>query len=402
MKWTMKWRTLAAALLPLALAACGAIKDEAALRYAFETAAPGDVIEIAAGRMTVLRSLTLNADGVTLRGAGMHETILDFSGQAQGAEGILVNASDFTIEDLTIQDTVGDALKINQGRNAVIRRVRAQWTGGPKTDNGAYGIYPVQVDGVLVEESVAIAASDAGIYVGQSRNIIVRNNFAEYNVAGIEIENSQDADVYGNRAVNNTGGILVFNMPHLPEVGMRTRVFDNDLSENNTTNFGREGTAVAGIPSGTGLLINANDQVEVFDNRFSNNRTAHVLIASSFDETAEVAETFDPYPETLFVYENFYTGGGDAPDMAELEGLRLAMFGEDGRLPPIVWDGLVHPERAADGVLPPDLAICIGTPADAEFLNIDMAGGFEHASVDASPHLCEHDKLESARSTAGP
>lgn len=388
-------------LLPLVLGACGAIDDEAALRFAFETAEPGDTIEIAAGTMPVLRSLTLATDGVTLRGAGMHETILDFSEQVQGAEGILVNASDFTIEDITIQDTTGDALKINQGRNAVIRRVRTQWTAGPLTENGAYGIYPVQVDGVLVEESVAIAASDAGIYVGQSRNIVVRNNLAEYNVAGIEIENSQDADVYGNRAVNNTGGILVFNMPHLSEVGMRTRVFDNDINENNTANFGREGTAVAEIPSGTGLLINANDQVEVFDNRFSDNRTAHVLIASSFDETAEIAESFDPYPETLFIYENFYAGGGDAPDMAELEALRVAMFGENGRLPPIVWDGLVNPERVAEGVLPAELAICVGDPADAEFLNIDMVGGFEGASSDASTHLCEHPKLGRARSTAG-
>ncbi len=397
----MNRRTLAVYLLPLALTACGPVKDEAALRFAFETAEPGDVIEIAAGTMTVSRGLTLNTDGVTLRGAGLHKTILDFAGQAQGAEGILVNASDFTIEDLTIQDTIGDALKINQGRNTIVRRVRTQWTGGPKTENGAYGIYPVQIDGVLIEDSIAIAASDAGIYVGQSKNIVVRNNLAEYNVAGIEIENSQDADVYGNRTLNNTGGILVFNMPHLPDVGMRTRVFDNEISENNTANFGREGTAVAEIPSGTGILINANDQVEVFDNRFSNNRTAHVLIASSYDDAAGIAQSFDPYPETIFIYENFYAGGGDAPDMAELEALRMAMFGEDGRLPPVVWDGLVHPERAEEGVLPADLAICIGDPADAEFLNIDMAGGFAGASVDPSPHLCEHAKLGSARATAG-
>ena len=42
--------------------------------------------------------------------------------------------------------------------------------------------------------AVAIGASDAGIY-GQSKNIIVRNSVAQYNVAGIEIENSYYADV---------------------------------------------------------------------------------------------------------------------------------------------------------------------------------------------------------------
>ena len=42
---------------------------------------------------------------------------------------------------------------------------------------------------VLVDGVVAIGASDAGIYVGQSRNVVVKNSRAEYNVAGIEIGN---------------------------------------------------------------------------------------------------------------------------------------------------------------------------------------------------------------------
>ena len=68
-------------------------------------------------------------------------------------------------------------------------------------------------------------------------NVIVRRNRAEYNVAGIEIENTIDADVYENVATNNTGGILVFNMPNLPQVGERTRVFNNTVIDNNTENF---------------------------------------------------------------------------------------------------------------------------------------------------------------------
>ena len=76
-------------------------------------------------------------------------------------------------------------------------------------------------------------ASDAGIYVGQSRNIVVRRNQVEFNVAGIEIENSTDADVYDNMATNNTGGILVFNLPGPPvQDGRRTRVLRQpDLRE---------------------------------------------------------------------------------------------------------------------------------------------------------------------------
>ncbi|MDX1508659.1 MAG: parallel beta-helix domain-containing protein, partial [Woeseiaceae bacterium] len=106
-------------------------------------AQPGDVITIPAGVHEMNRSLSLNVSGVTLRGEGMDRSILSFKNQVQGAEGLLVNASDFTIEDLAIEDTAGDGLKINEGRNIVIRRVRTEWTNGPDERNGAYGIYPV-------------------------------------------------------------------------------------------------------------------------------------------------------------------------------------------------------------------------------------------------------------------
>ena len=242
------------------------------LREALETAVPGDVIEIPAGTFTFKRSLILNTDNVTIRGAGMDQSILSFKGQIAGAEGLSVNASDFVIEDLAIEDTVGDALKVNEGDNITIRRVRTEWTNGPDTENGAYGIYPVQTTNVLLEGNVAIAASDAGIYVGQSKQVVVRDNRAEYNVAGIEVENTIGADVYNNIANNNTGGILVFNMPSIPQRGYATRVFDNEIHSNNTENFAIPGTAVSGVPAGSGVVINSNDQVEVFNNHFNNNK----------------------------------------------------------------------------------------------------------------------------------
>ena len=86
------------------------------------TAKPGDVIVVPAGVHPINRGLSLNVSGVTIRGEGMDKSILSFKDQIQGAEGLLVSASDFTIEDLAIEDTAGDALKINEGSNIVIRR----------------------------------------------------------------------------------------------------------------------------------------------------------------------------------------------------------------------------------------------------------------------------------------
>jgi parallel beta-helix repeat protein len=396
-------RYLPAALLLTLLSACGAPEntapaEEAAvepsyedqLRLALETAQPGDVITIPEGVHQMTRGLVLNTDGVTIRGAGMEASVLSFKKQVAGAEGLLVNASDFTIEDLAIEDSKGDALKVNEGENITIRRVRTEWTNGPDTNNGAYGIYPVQTVNVLVEGSVAVGASDAGIYVGQSRNVIVRDSRAEYNVAGIEIENTIGADVFNNLATNNTGGVLVFNMPDLPQLGHSTRVFNNTIVANNTGNFAPPGGAVAGVPAGSGIVINANDKVEIFGNEIAENQTANILISSYFSagysSDRETAESFDPYPEGIYIYDNNFRAGGNAPDREELEMLRQAMFGEDGRLPDVVWDGFINPELDGENV------VCVDN-GDAIVINVDAAGGYENVSVDMSPHTCELDKL---------
>ncbi len=397
---------VAASLVAISTAACSPPEEPArtvddsfqrALQTQLITASPGDVIEIPAGTHEITRGLSLNVSGVTIRGAGMERSILSFRNQVQGAEGLLVSASDFTIEDLAIEDTRGDALKINEGSNIVIRRVRTEWTNGPDEENGAYGIYPVQTENVLLEESVAIGASDAGIYVGQSKNVIVRNNRAEYNVAGIEIENTVGADVYGNTAVNNTGGVLVFDMPDLPQSGHSTRVYRNTISNNNTDNFGAEGTPVSSVPSGTGVLINSGDRIEIFDNDIADNQTANVIVGSyystGFQGQFEMAANYDPYPETIFIYDNRFAGGGDSPDGLDLQALRVAVFGLGGSFPDILWDGYYNPDKAdAAGNLDPEYRICVDNGA-AEVLNVDLANGSENVTVGADQHDCRHAPL---------
>ncbi|MCO1333210.1 right-handed parallel beta-helix repeat-containing protein [Microbulbifer sp. OS29] len=357
---------------------------------------PGDVIDIPEGVFSINRSLSLNVNGVTIRGAGMDKTILSFKEQIQGAEGILVSASDFTIENLAIEDTVGDALKVNGGENIIIRNVRVEWTNGPATSNGAYGVYPVQTRNTLIEGVVAIGASDAGIYVGQSRNVIVRGSRAESNVAGIEVENTIGADVYGNVAINNTGGILVFNMPNLPQPGHSTRIFENKIFNNNTDNFGHEGTPVAAVPAGSGIVINSNDRVEIFKNEIAENNTANIVISSYFtagyygDKSTQA--DFDPYPESIYIYDNNFSGGGASPDHLKLKALKLAKFGLFGRLPDILWDGVINQEKLVDGELPEEFKLCIDN-GSAGILNVDFLNGYRNISTDLSFHRCSLKKL---------
>lgn len=386
-------------MVPVAMQGDAAAKHQQ-LQTALLNAMPGDVIIIPEGMHSLQRPLSLKVDGVTLKGEGMSKTVLSFKQQLAGAEGLLVTASDFTIEDLAIEDAKGDALKITDGKNIVIRRVRTEWTRGPHTDNGAYGIYPVQTENTLIEGSVAIGASDAGIYVGQSKNVIVRNNRAIFNVAGIEIENTVDADVYDNVAKNNTGGVLVFNMPDLSLEGKRTRVYRNQIVNNNTANFGKPGTAVASVPAGSGISINSNDLVEVFDNDLRNNRTAHIVISSVYSTNysgRQSAASFDPYPEQIFIHSNRYEGGGDQPDTDYLKQLKLAAFGEEGSFPHVIWDGFVNDALAVDGVLPPEKQICIADESTIGVFNADAPNGFAKPHLEVAAHQCSHPRLPAVK-----
>lgn len=356
-------------------------------------AKPGDVIEIPAGRHQFERSLSLRADGVTLRGAGMDQTVLSFKGQKAGAEGLLVNGDNFTIENLTIEDSKGDGLKISESENITIRGVKVQWTGGPSTKNGAYGIYPVLTKNVLIENTISIGASDAGIYVGQSDGVIVRNSRAEQNVAGIEVENTRNADVYDNVATGNTGGILVFNMPGLSQQGGNIRVFNNKVIANNHENFGAKGTPVASVPAGSGIVINSNDDIEVFDNEVRDNATTNIIVSSVYStgyKDSSASPNFDPYPERIYIHNNTLSGGGDSPDGLDLKALKLAMYGLTGNFPDVLWDGYYNKERVVDGVkVGPQ--ICLRNVSGV--INADGPGGYKNPSKDAKPFECDLPRL---------
>ncbi len=359
---------------------------EESLQLQLIEAQPGDVIEIPAGTHQLTRSLSLTVPGVTIRGAGMDSSILSFANQAQGAEGLLVTADDFVIEDVALEDTIGDALKVNESTNVTIRNVRTEWTNGPDSNNGAYGIYPVQSTNVLIDGSVAIGAADAGIYVGQSSQIVVRNSRAEYNVAGIEIENSTYADVYDNVATNNTGGVLVFDLPNLEvQGGQSTRVFNNEIYNNNTDNFAPPGNIVGNVPPGTGLLVLANDNIEVFDNNFADNKSVNIMVYSFVLGGRTIDDpNYDPYPEQIYIHDNNYSGGGTEPGHALLKKWH-AETGENSAN--IVWGGLVKEGDSIENL------ICLGDDPSTSFMSLGGTGEVDDVSYDTTAHACTLPRL---------
>jgi parallel beta-helix repeat protein len=370
-------------------AAAGAPK---LVQAALINAKPGDVIELGAGRFDCNSTLSLDVSGVTLKGQGPEKTILNFKNQGAGTggEGLLVTSkANVTLADLAVEDSRGDGIKANGTNGIAFRNIRAEWTGGPKETNGGYGIYPVLCTDVVIEGCKVSGASDAGIYVGQSTNIVVRRNTVEKNVAGIEIENSTKADVYENVATDNSGGILVFTMPDLPtKEGRICRVFNNKVLTNNHDNFAPKGNIVATVPPGTGVMIMANDQVEVFDNSIEKNQTAGLSIVSYLlTEKPIKDEKYDPYCEAIHVHDNRFSGNGTKPAGAIGEMLAKAL---GAPLPDILYDGIVDPKKQVDGKLPGSLALSIHGNGDAGFVNFDalaLAAAGAGAGTGKSPNI---------------
>ena len=342
---------------------------------------PGDTINLGSGVFPILGTLSMEGkNDIVIKGAGMNGTILDFSSQVEGAQGIsITNSKNIVLEDFTIQNAKGDAVKGQHINGITFRRIKTQWLGGPKSTNGAYGIYPVQCENVLVEHCMAIAASDAGIYIGQSKNIIVRYSEAFENVAGIEIENSINADVYGNNVHGNTGGILVFDLPDLVvKEGRQVRIFENIIKNNNVENFAPKGNIVGKVPAGTGIMVMATEQVEVFRNTIINNKTAGTAIVSYFiteEETKDIQ--YNPYTSSIYIHDNIYRRAPQIPTLDHDIGILLfAHFFRD--VPDIIYDGMPDPKYIANnGLIPDSRRLCIADNLDASYVNLEISKNFE-------------------------
>jgi parallel beta-helix repeat protein len=306
------------------------------LQAALIDAKPGDVVEIGAGRFDLTDGLSLDVDKVTVRGAGPGATILSFKGQKGAGEGLLITSDDVVVRGFAVEDSKGDGIKSKGANRIVYHDLRVEWTGGPKTTNGAYGLYPVESTDILIDRVTVKGASDAGIYVGQSKNIIVRNSTAMFNVAGIEIENSYNADVHSNIAMHNTGGILVFDLPNLPQMGGHSvRIFSNRVAKNDTANFAPKGNIVASVPVGTGVMVMANRDVVVFGNALEDNQSANVMLVSYVSAFKD--PTYNPMPRNVTVRDNMHGRSGFAAAYGgSPEANAMLSAGQFA----VLWDGL--------------------------------------------------------------
>ncbi|MDC1470289.1 right-handed parallel beta-helix repeat-containing protein [Gammaproteobacteria bacterium] len=339
------------------------------IQEALILASPGDIIHLSAGLYELEDSLSIDVNNLILEGEGINDTVLSFKNQLSGAQGLSVTSDNVILRDFAVENAKGDAIKVKGVDGISFIRVRTEWTGGPSSENGAYGLYPVESKNVLIDSCVAIGASDAGIYVGQSENIIVKNSVAEFNVAGIEIENSYYADVFNNYASNNTGGILVFDLPDIPQQGgHHIRVFNNKSVNNNTDNFAPEGNIVGEVPRGSGIIIQANSHVEIFDNDIGDNDTINIAVVTYGYDTED--EDYYPHPRSIQIHGNRFGRSGYNPDLETGELAKILFEISGGDMPDIFWDGIVPLPQIVFGQ-PEEDKIVLGDNGDASFLTIN-------------------------------
>ncbi len=360
----------------------------------FILAEDGDVVELPEGVFELTNTLSLEGKKkVTIRGKGMNKTILSFKNQTDGAEGIRVSdGSDIVLEAFTVQDAKGDAIKTMHVKGITFRNVKTEWTGTPGPENGGYGLYPVQCQGVLIDQCEAIGASDAGIYVGQSKDIVVKKSKAYHNVAGIEIENSLNAEVFENEASENTGGILVFDLPDLVQKkGGQVKVYNNNIHDNNYINFAPQGNIVASVPSGTGIMILATKGIEIYQNKIINNQSAGTLIISYTTTGKKIKDKlYDPFPSAISIHDNVYERKIGLPVGKDPLGMILGRkFGEN--VPHLIFDGIKNPALLdSTGKWIAGQCISIVNNKDQSIVTLDVQNNFKNIERADNSFKCDN------------
>jgi parallel beta-helix repeat protein len=348
---------------------------------------------------------------IQIRGDGPDKTILDFSAQSQGGEGIRVTDTRFfTIRDMTIRDSKGDLLKINKSDHVDILNLHATWKNSDST-SGGYAIYPVMCHQVLIDSCYAEGSSDAGIYVGQTDSAVVRNCKAFRNVAGCEIENTSHATVYNNEFYGNTAGFLVFDLPGLSKKGGFVKAYHNNIHDNNFKNFAKAGSfgtywGVGNASPGSGVIILSASNVEIFENQINNNNSCAIALASglSVDEKAleKINENYFPISSNIHIHDNTMMMGNSFPEPAYAHHIGKLLVAieqklntdtsrKNKRIPMIMYDGISTNILAKGTKANPD-SLCIRQTGDNVFVNADFLNMSNpakwHPSTDWTTYKC--------------
>ncbi len=340
------------------------VRPGQSIQAAVDRCQAGDRVEIEPG--VYGQSVVIDKDGITLSGIQRQgdRPVLDGGGSL--ADAVQASGSDLVIEGIAVRHYTGNGISVSKAKRVTLRNLVVD-------DSGLYGVYPVECTGVLVESCTVSGSSDAAIYVGSSREILVRNNEVFNNVAGIEIENCVGAVVTNNSAHHNTTGILVFVLPNNPsKVGSDCRVINNRTWANNHANFGKPGTTISNLPSGVGILVMAADRTEVTQNWIAGNDSYGVVVVGlNSDQFRKRKLDVEPNSDQTLIAANSYEDNGSHPHAAFAA--KQAPGGD------LYWDGSgagnAWREHGKLKAFPPELLETVGPAPPSSFETTSSSGG---------------------------
>ena len=242
------------------------------LQTALIDAKTGDMVKLGAGRFVLADGLSLDVPGVVVKGAGPDKTVLDFTSQKGEGEGLLITSDNVVVRDLTVENPKGDGIKSKGSDGISFVNVRVEWTGGPKTTNGAYGVYPVNSKNVLIDR----------VYrEGRVGRRHLCRPVAEHHRAQLGPNTMSPAS---RSRTATTPTCTTTSPPTTPaaswcstcrtcrsRAAIRHALFRNKVIANNHPNFAAAGNIVASVPPGTGVMVMANRDVWVEDNDIKDN-----------------------------------------------------------------------------------------------------------------------------------
>jgi cytochrome c peroxidase len=293
------------------------------IQAALDQAAPGDTVVVAPG--VYHESITVKVYDITLKGQGSGDARPVLDGEQKFENGVLAIGGKFTIEQFIIRNYSKNGVIVRGADSATFRDLLTENT-------SEYGVFPVESANILIERCVASGAIDTGLYVGQSRDIVIRDSEAFGNTSGIEIENSVNAVVENNYVHDNSGGILIFLLPeHVSKENHHNIIRNNRIENNNAPNSAPKEMMVSTVPVGTGVFIMASDDNEVTGNQITGNHSFGVAIAN-LTQALPKDTPFDVgiYSERNRVHGNTYTGNGGSPSP---EVVKAGLPGAD-----LLWD----------------------------------------------------------------
>jgi parallel beta-helix repeat protein len=249
------------------------VRHGTSIQAVIDAAQPGSVISIQPGIYN--EAIVINKKGIFLIGAGNGVIIQNPADKENGIT-VMDNADNVVLKNLTIKNFEENGVYLSHVNGFLISNVTA-------INNGEYGIFPVFCENGIIDHCFASGHTDTGIYVGQSKNVLVLLNKATGNVDGIEVENCTNVTVTKNESYGNTGGLLVVLLPGLTiKSSSNILINDNNIHDNNLANFAPPGDGFEIIvPQGSGILVVGADNVTVKENKITNNKFVGVAVVST-------------------------------------------------------------------------------------------------------------------------